>query len=375
MTEVMNGICQKDCDKERQSLLPKKKFQIIGYIFATMTALAYFFSLTFSQVSALKVNIYELYVCRYVILVIFVSLITFYNKQSLKINKPHIKYIVGIIIVDTIQSPCIYTAATFMPVGNMDAFHNAVFIFAASIYDIINKHIPRLRMFCALIVVAGIILLLQPWHTENVPNVGVPCEYLDGYKISDIINQTKAIFSTNQTEIQNELPQGWLYTHQKLIGYLLTTVAALGLTCRSNIARVVMKESSTSAILFWIYLAGAVISLIISVIWKFVKHEPVIDIKVGKYCILFSCLCVLFSAVTNCVSYYSVRYVHVSSLALTFVCTTVLLYISQRTFFKIFHPGYTNLLEVLGVVICILGIIVLSALETVQKYKTVSAKN
>ena len=375
MTEAMNGINQKDCDKERETLLPKKKFQLIGYIFSLMTALGYFFSVTFSQVSALKVNIYELYVCRCIILVIFASLITFYNKQSLKINKPHIKYILGIIIAETIQSPCLYTAATFMPVGNIDAFHNAVFIFAASIYDIVKKHISKLRMFCALIVIAGIILLLQPWHTENVPNVGIPCEYLDGSRSFDIINQTKAIFSTNQTEIHSQHPQSWLHTHQKLIGYLLTTVSALGLTCRGNMARVVMKECSTSAILFWVYLAGIFISLIISVIWKFLKREPVIDRTLGKYCILFSVLFILFSAMTSCIAYYSMCHVHISSLALSFVCTTVLLYISQKTFLKTFHPGYTNLLEVLGVVICILGIILLSAVETVQKCKTVSAKN
>ena len=370
----MNGNNEKDCDNENQTLLPKKKFKVIGYLFSLMTALCYFVLLTSSQVSSLKINIFELFACRYFISVIFVFLVSCYKKEPLKVNKLHIKYIVGMIIIDAIQSPCILSAATFMPTGNVDAFHNALFILFASVYDTIRKQISRIRMFCALITVVGIILLLQPWHAENIQRVGIPCNHLDGTKFYDFINQTKVAFFNNLTAVNKQQHQTWFFRHQTLIGYLLTTLAALGLTCRSNIAKFVLKEYSTPAILVWVYLAGFFVSVLISVIWKLIKHEPVIDPNMGSYCILFTCMCIVFSAIVNCVSYYSVRYIHVSSVALTFVCTTVLLYISQITFLKSFHPGNANIVEVSGIVICILGMVLLTAIEAVQKLSPMPPK-
>ena len=351
---------------ERQALLLGKrsrKFNIIGYAIVTMTSLSYFIAYTSSQISGLQINIFELFLGRYLILFTLVSLLVACKRDPLKISAEHLKYVVILIIIDVIQSFCTYTATTFMPVGNMDAVNNAVFILAASLYDIIKKQITKFRMFCAFIIIIGIVLLSQPWYISDYQHIRAPCEYLNGFKDTDLIylNYTQNIHSAT-----------WIFNHQKLVGYLLIVLGALGHTVRSYLAKYLQIHYSGCVVLFWVFLGDAVFSLSITVVYKLIKQDSIMDLPLGTYCVLFTCTYVIFSILATCFSYLSVNYVLVSSYAFSLVCTTVLLYVSQRTFLKKFYPGSANVIEVFGVVFCLLGMAILPAVESVLKPKFLS---
>ena len=360
--------------EEKQVLLPGKtsRFKIIGYAIVTMTVLSYFIAITSSQISGLQINIFELCLGRYLILFTLVTLLVAYKKESLKMNREHLKYVFFLIIVDVLQSSCTYTATTFLPVGNLDAFHSAVFIIAASLYDTIKKQTTKLRMFCAFIVVIGIILLTQPWHTAEHHHIRAPCKYLNGF-----INATNEIlpdftysnYTQNHTAIQKTYYATWIFNHQKLVGYLLVVLGGLGHTVRSNLAKYLQAHYSVCAVLFWVFLGDAIFSFSITVVWKLIKEESFMDVSLGTYCILFTCTYLLFSLSGTCFSYLSVNYVQVSSYAFSLVSITVLLYVSQRTFLKSFYPGNANVMEVFGVVICLFGMAILPAIVSILKPK------
>ena len=364
-------------EEERQALFPGKtsrKFEIIGYAIVTMTALSYFIAFTSSQISGLQLNIFELFLGRYLILFMLVSILVAYKREPLKISAEHLKYVAVLIVIDVIQSSCTYTATTFMPVGNMDAFHNAVFILAASLYDIINKQITKFRMFCAFIIIFGIVLLSQPWYIPDREDIRIPCEYLNHFKDSagkndNLSDLTYLNYTPNHAAFQNEHGATWIFSHQKLVGYLLIVLGALGHTVRSNLAKYLQKHYSGCVVLFWVFLGDAVLSLSITVVWKLIKQDSIVDVNLGTYCILFTCTYVIFSILATCFSYLSVKYVLVSSYAFSLVCKTVLLYVSQRTFLKKFYPGNGNVIEVFGVVVCLLGMAILPTVESLLKPK------
>ena len=365
-------------DDENQALLPVKpswRFKIIGFMLLALTVISFYVSVISSQISALQVNLYQLYLCRYIILLLIVSCFVMCKKQSLKIRIEHLKYLVGIIAIDVIQTPWFYVAATFMPVGNLDAFYNAFFIITASIYDMVKKTISGFRMFCALIVILGIIFLSQPWREENHQHIGIPCEYLDGLNlhknVTNQINWNSFWFNTTTNQTDSRLLEGssWLTRHRNLVGYTIVATAAMTATIRTNLGKFLFKEYHVSPVMFWVYLADTVAALTISLVWKTIMHESYFGYTLGTYCMLFTCLYVLSCAFGNYSAYYSVYYVPVSSLAVSYVCTTILLYISQRTFLKQFYPGNANALEVLGIVVAILGMAILPTIAAIVKPK------
>ena len=172
---------------ERDSLLPHDKVwrkRILGWLFLTLTIVCYYIAVTAAQISGLEVNIYQLYACRYIIQFTITACIIAYKKASIQIKQEDIKYFLVFFGADLFQSPPFYMATTFMPVGNSDAFFNALFIVTSGIYDIVRKEISAFRMFCCIVVIAGIILITQPWlHAIQEASL-TPCEYFENSNIS-----------------------------------------------------------------------------------------------------------------------------------------------------------------------------------------------
>ena len=373
-----------NADVEDEPLLPQNKTwlqKLAVWLFLSITIIVYYIAVTFAQISGLQVNIYQLYTCRYIIQTVIVGCIAIYNKASLKIQHKDAKWFLLLIAIETFQSSPFYSAATFMPVGTLDAFFNAVFIITSAIYDIIKKEISWFRMFCCVVVVAGIILTTQPWKPSTDVQTVIPCEYwentINGESYAGISTDNNISTHNSQnndsskelSDLNTDNQQRFATKHEELIGYFLLTIAALLYTIKNNFAKHLYKDYGVSTVVFWLCLANIFTCLLVSVIWKKIVDEAYFDFNLGTVCLLFTILYTLTIALGNTFCYYSIYYTTVSTVAISLVCTSLLLYLSQRTFLKMFYPGHANTLEILGILTAICGISVLPAIEVLMKQR------
>ena len=111
------------------------------------------------------------------------------------------------------------------------------------------------------------------------------------------------------------------------------------------------------------------ILLILYVLNNLIMEEKYFDYNLGFICIVFTVIYIFISASATTLSYYSVYYAPVSSFAVSLVCTSVLLYVSQRTFLKTFYPGNANAVEVIGIMTAGFGMAILPGIHLLLKQK------
>ena len=362
----------RDEELEKKPLLPLpsvKKWwsgKSTGWVFLVLTIIISYIGTAISQFTTIEMNMYQLFASKYATQCAILAIIVIYNKASMKIESKDIKYFLLLLCLETFQSPLSATAATFMTGGNFEAVFNAIFIISAGIYDFLIKEITHLRFSCCLAIAAGTIFIAQPWivdTNDNISNIDNSTRHLNSTLI--LANNSFHIPNANLTKL-NASTSSQTHPHnpaiyQTIFGYSLLIISALAFTLKNNLAKYLYKKYDVSTVVFWLCLANTFIALLISVVWKLIMNEAFFDFKFGIFSLSFTCLYIVMTALGSTLCYYSVKYSTVSKLAVALVYATLLLYISL----KVFHPGNTNAVEVIGLIIAIFGIMILPAIEQI----------
>ena len=355
-------------------LTNSSKFQYFGYIIVLVQAISYAISIVSTQVSVLDLNILQYNMIRYLIQALVAFGIMHFRRESVKILKDDMSYFITIGLLDMTGTVCIFATATFLPIGNLDAFYNAVLIVIASCYKIMKRQISYLGVVTYLILVVGIVLLTQPWNSQvhrNVINMS-PCRYINyNENMSGLMNYANASSNTTVTMVTDAVddifPDGWLTKHSQLLGYAVLIIAALEYTGHGVLSRSLLKNYKVPVVIFWVSLLELILSFIISLVWQSLRREAFFMVPAGSYCVLFMCMYIIFMTLSNFVIYYVHGYFKSYPYSVACLPTIVLLYLIQRTALKWFQPGNANLVEIVGVVLILFGIVGLPLLAKLVK--------
>ena len=356
-----------DSVNEKQKLIPKSRNQVLHdvkiFILVLVMLLAYCLVLLSAQVSALKANIFQLNSLRFGLQLVLITPVIIYKGYSMKIEPKYIHLLAGYVIGNILFSSCFYFAASFMPVGNLHNLFVSFFILISTVYDFIKRDVNWKTVIIALTAMLGIILLAQPWNDQNLGELTTvsPCEYLDTYSgdthnLSDVTSGFYLQVNVTKLESSGGLKsKAWFQ-------YIFIILCAILNTVACNMLRRLVLEYANLTIMFWSALFEGLISFVINMIWTALIHGSFYAFPPGKFCLLFSCCFIVCSASVNSLTFYTFQYITISTDAINNAFVAILLYISQRTFLKNFHPGHANLVEVLGVVIVIFSAAVLQFL-------------
>ena len=333
-----------------------------GNIFLLFMYLGYIGAITSSQVASAKTNVFVLNAMRYTVQVAIGIVIVIVTKDSLYVTWRHAGLMVASFSGNILYVSVFYFAATFMPIGNLDALFCAMYCITATLYDVMRKVVNKVTIAASAIAILGIVLLAQPWkHEFKEPRLKmIPCDYLDGDYDPSIFNTSSTMGNDTDYSTTSMTPTENHHRRMTTIyGYMCIAMAAIGMTIHGNVNKYLYNhEYKVGCILFWQGIAGCLTSHSILVILSVTTHHSYYTYPTGCWCIIFSALFGLSSLFGYIFANFAYPYLSISELAVANTFITIILYVVQRTVLSAFHSGNANTVEVLGIVIilfCILS--------------------
>ena len=117
--------------------------------------IAFYISVISSQVSGLTGNIFGLTSARFSFKFVLIIIIVIWKRCPLTIQKEHIYIIVGACMADLICTACLYSVATFMAVGNLDAIFISFYYIISVLVGFIRRTVTWHPLISALMVSIG----------------------------------------------------------------------------------------------------------------------------------------------------------------------------------------------------------------------------
>ena len=348
-------------DDEKQPLLTKSALvckTIFAIVIMVVMQMSYILSTISAQVSGIQSNIFQVISLRFILQCLGITPAVFHGNYSWKLHQKDIHLLAVSALTNVIYSSTFYLAASFMPIGNLDGLGVAFYILFSTSYDYYRKSITKRSVVISFLVIVGILLVVQPWHSQVEQNTIPlsPCQVLDSglNKINGSLQfQTSG---NNSTDVDNLENHGG---HNLWYGYVLIIIAFIAMTIEGNTDRLLLNEYPLPVVMLWLALCEGWLSFVMNLIWTGIKHESVYTIPSGRYCVIFLFCFVAFSGAARTLSILVYKYWHISSVALSNVILTVTLYASQRTFLSEFHPGHANVTELIGIAIITFSVTIL----------------
>ena len=317
-----------------------------------------------AQVSGLQTNVFQLNTLVYILQ--FVAALCCFpcQRYSIKVSREHLSLFVGAIISNIVFLTSFLFAASFMPVGNLDAFFVAVYLISTTCFDLYKNSITKKAVLFSAFTFVGIVIMAQPWNiTQNTQvNTLIPCDYLGYHKgpnhTSDKIHQFNETKLNHDTSIQDP---------KLLFGIGLILTAGVACTFSGNILKFLTTEYTALTAMFWITLFQGILLFCIHLVWVTITRESYVFFPEGRYCRMFTIIYVVSIALENFLTYLSFRYIPISTVAMSNAIASVALYVCQRTFLSAFHPGHANLPEVLGLFLVIFGTAIMPVIFLLAK--------
>ena len=331
-----------------------------GNIFLLFMYLGYIGAITSSQVASAKTNIFILNAMRYSVQIVIGILIVIVTNDSLYVAWRHACLMVASFSGNILYVSVFYLAATFMPIGNLDALYCVMYCITATLYDVMRKVVNKVTIAASAIAILGIMLLAQPWkHEFKEPRLKmIPCDYLDGDYDPSTFNTSVTV--GNDTDYTTIGPTDTHHSRMnEIYGYICIAMAAIGMTIHGNINKYLYShEYKVGCILFWQGIAGCLTSNSVLAILSVTTNHSYYTYPTGFWCIIFSALYGFSSLFGYIFANFAYPYLCISELAVANTVITIILYVVQRTVLSAFHSGNANTVEVLGIIIisfCILS--------------------
>ena len=269
---------------------------------------------------------------------------------DLKLKCQHFGMLLTCVILHQVYSNAYYFTASFMPAGTFNGIRGAFVTVMATTYDFYKRKISKLAVVSMTGAVIGIILVTQPWLEQIEIHLALsPCEYLENESrpLKLDINTTGTM--PNHQD-QYEALQIWFQKYKTPIGYMLVVFMSMMSVSRGILIRQLIHEYPVPTITFWHTLMEAISTIILNMMWSKYFTKPFFDIPVGGLCCVLTILFIASAACGNGLAYVVYKRTQVSTTAIMGIAITMVLYASQRSFLKSFHPGHANVVEVIGII-------------------------
>ena len=321
---------------------------LIGYTFLILAAVCYMIAVLSAQMIAMEISVLVINLYKYMVEGAICLVVIIYAKLPIKQDLSVGKHLIGAVIAETFFCIPFFLAASLMPVGNNEGTFIAAYVVFATSWDVIKKKISKVTIPCSLVIIVGMVCLIQPWKrgvrklTSAAPCVCLGNNSMCTGTVNPLRNGTVA-------DDMASLPNQY-------VGYFLAIIAAFAGTLYNAIVKSAAEKTPLVTFLFWVYVAIVIVFIPLTKIASYFQDIHY-SMPVAKYCFIFTLTFILGSGVASILSTFTYKYLPVSAGGQAWPIVTTLLYICQRTFLKRFHPGYSNAIEVSGIVLINIGAI------------------
>ena len=324
-----------------------------------------------SQASMGMTNVYILNSMRAAVQIILGFILTVIQQKSFRIPIRVTGYVAACAFMEVIFGSSLFMAASFMPVGNLEAVYRLAVILQTTAIDFVRRHVHWSAVVLAIVAIVGVMLVSQPWNTEgeHMQLSVVPCQYWQNLTSENGSSSILAhshysvkrenISSANDTDhsyyidiagLKKRIPFSPFY-----LGYGLTIVASTAVTADGYLAKHLLNIGDTSTMIFWLGIFEELFLLSTIMVLFSVFGSDVFTFPTEQYCIVFTQCYVICLGVVNVVFVYALIYFKFSTICISAVLVMVILYVFQKTILKPFHPGHANVLEIVGIAVIVCG--------------------
>ena len=343
-----------DNDKSlnKNSTSDRPKSILITSVLIVLAMSSYVIATVAAQMFAGKITIFALNVYRFSIHSIIAMVWVVTRKDSIKVAKKDIFKLVISSGFQFIKSTLYYTAAAYLPVGNLDGFYAGFMLIFATTVDFVCQKISKQSIFVSFLALTGVTLLSQPWQIEGTSNLNLTqalCDYMGTLNLSTFAN-----VSDFNTTSPGDMISKQLQINPVLLSYILLVIASVCSITAGNLCKSLLQSYSVSCIFFWAGISNIIYSLVIVVVLKFTS-DITLMLPTGYSCLGYSILFLISVTITSVSVYCLYSFITLSKLAVTKAFGLIALYVLQRTLLKAFNPGHGNFLEILGVIFTLIA--------------------
>ena len=333
--------------------------QLVAIVFQVIALFGMSLSGAASQILAGAIPEFELNAWRFGLLILIFIPVNMARKCDFKVPMAKIPLLVVNIIVMNAVNILMFTMYIYLPVGLADGLGNVIVIVGNALLSICIKSERKCVLYVAAVIsIIGIVLMIQPpvmFSGAKLPppptvNWTSPC-LLHGDIFRNVTSETDDTGLNGMT-----------------LGYILVfSMGILNLIKYHILSRLVATVSPFN-FAFWNALVGTVTSLILMGIFE----TP--TLRLSGFCILMLVVnCVGNAMMTSC-SPWSLQYISATLVAMINACKMPIMMLYQYTFLRNIKPGLQNWVEILGAVICFLGMIGGPLLDIVSSRKLMRPK-
>ena len=340
------------------------KHSFFGFIYLLAFIIARSSASLSAQISIGTTNMYVINCMRVVFQTIVCFILVIANGHNLLIPRRLIIFVVITAFLELLIAAFLATAASILPVGNMEGMFRMFCILLVTPVDLIKYNIRKSTILLALFAVIGVLLIGQPWNRDSGQEVSsvVPCLYWEnndtGNYSSSIVLQQHLNQSVNEV---NETLGGYYITFSNTtynvnfnpdyLGYLLIFLAAGSMSLYGFAVQRVVFECIPTTMIVWVGIFEGMFLLIgLPFTWLILGSE-LFSFPTELFCVLLTQCYVIAQATANIVLICVTEYFRISTIYISVVLMMVILYVCQRTFLKTFHPGHANALEIIGILV------------------------
>ena len=325
-----------------------------------------------AQMAVTKNNIFQLQALRYILQTIVTFCTAFLRKELFPVKSYQLFYLTLNFFCYYASGISFYLAASFMPVGSLDACYGMFCIFFATMYDALKRLLCITDLVILLVVLSGMVCVWQPWMSSYETKI-IPCMFLQNYITnddvqSDILNTTeeRIIYNfTSPPQSQNR----YAILNPVIVGYSLLLISGMLIVVSGHVVKKLLDELPPSTLALFDGVCGTCTSLVACVILIIMSGNGHPSFFQGHICSSFLFLYAFAGCLVPFAWYYSLMYISLSKIAIGNGLLLFVLYIFQRTALKRFHPGHANKVEVLGILTILLGTLCVPACERLKKIR------
>ena len=291
---------------------------------------------------------FELNAMRYTTVSLFLLMFLIYQRKSPSIPKEELLSTFMFGIFALLDSICIYTAVTFIPLSSADAIRLTSGVLSGIIlfYRVLKEKVKISQIIFSIVCICGVVCVTQPgfifWKLTYVESKGQN-------------NTTSAPLSGDHSSSIATVA----------MGYCLSAVSGVSISCyiMAYKRRSYISEN-VSMVLFWSCLLCAGVSV---VAMTFVERPTLPGNLKDIILVSVHSISFVFNWPTFILGF---KYLSGNTVNIICCCTVVLMLIPQYTISSSIYPGHRNWVEVVGVTLVLLGAGFESSIEVLKQKLT-----
>ena len=331
-------------------------------MFQVFALLGVSFGAAASQILAGSVSEFELNAWRFGLQIIILTPVNAARKCDIKVPWRKVPLLIINIILMNAVNILLYTTYIYLPVGLADGLINSIVIVGNALLSICIKSDRKLVLYIAAVIcIVGIVLMIQPpviFSGATLPppptvNWTSPC-------LSQIHGST---FSNITNEIQEPVIQN------TTLGYVYAISCAIVVFIRYHTLSQMVASISPFNFALWNVLIGTSVSLILMGIFE------IPTLPISGFCSVMLLVHCVGNAMITVTNPWSLQYISPTLCAMINACKMAVMVIFQYTFLRDIKPGLQNWLEILGAVLCFIGMIGGPLLQIVSSSRSTLIQN